>query len=137
MNKVVYVSRGGNTKKLADAVAAGAKTTAVSVEEAGALENVDILFVGASIYMGKIDAKMRTFLQGLTAEQVKKVVVFGSSARGQKALPEIKTILEPKGISVSDDTFNCDGAFLVFHKGDPDEEDLEEAKEFAEEICKD
>ena len=136
MNKVVYVSRGGNTKKLADAIAVGAKTTATSLEQVGILEDVNILFIGASIYMGKIDAKMRTFLQGLTAEQVKKVVVFGSSAREQKALPEVKAILEPSGILVSDDSFHCDGAFLIFHKGDPDEEDLEEAKEFAEKICK-
>jgi flavodoxin len=52
MNKVIYASRSGNTKKLALAVAKGAGIAAQSLDEAGEIGGIDTLFVGASVYAG-------------------------------------------------------------------------------------
>lgn len=136
MNKVVYVSRGGNTKKLADAIARGAGASAVSVEHFDpSSEPVDILFIGASIYAGTIDGTLRRFLTGLKPSQVKNAVVFGTSAGKKTALPEIRSILEPNGVAVSGDEFHCRGSFLFANRGRPNEEDLKQAEVFAKKTC--
>ncbi|MDL2219352.1 flavodoxin [Ruminococcaceae bacterium OttesenSCG-928-O06] len=137
MNRVVYFSRGGNTKKLAEAIAKGAGAEALSAEQAGDVAGTDTLFVGASIYAGSIDAKLRHFLEGLDAQQVKRVVVFGTSAGKNTALAEIKAILQPGGIPVADAEFHCKGAFLVAHRGHPDADDLARAEAFAKQMSGD
>lgn len=131
MNRVVYISRGGNTKRLAEAIARGAGASAVSVEQFNTTEPADVLYVGASIYGGSIDGRLRQFLQALKPSQAKRVVVFGTSAGKRTALPEVKSILEPMGISVANDAFHCKGAFLIVNRGRPNGEDLKQAEAFA------
>ena len=132
MNKVVYFSRGGNTKKVANAIAAGIGVTAESVS-AGPLSvtGVDTLFIGGSIYADNIASGLRKFLSGLNEGDVKRVVVFSTSTTGATALSKIKELLEPKNIPVSDTEFYCKGSFLFSNRGRPNSEDLEAAREFA------
>ena len=137
MNKVIYASRSGNTKKLAEAIAKGAGCEAFSVDSAANMEDVDTLFVGGSIYAGKIDSRLRKFLEELSASQVQNVIVFGTAAGNKSALAEVKTILEPKGIKVSDKAFQCRGSFLLANKRRPNDEDLKHAEEFAKKISED
>ena len=134
MNKVIYASRGGNTKKLAEAIAKGAGCEATPVDSAKKLEGVDTLFVGGSIYAGKIDGDLRKFLEGFSASQAQNVAVFGSAAGNKSALGEVKGILEPKGVKVCDEAFQCRGSFLLANKGRPNNEDLKHAEEFARKI---
>jgi len=135
MNRVVYASKGGNTKKLAVAVAKGAGVSAVSVEQFIASEATDTLFVGASIYAGSIDGKLHEFLANLQPSQVKCVAVFGTSAGKKTALSEVRSIFETKGITVLSDEFYCKGSFLFANRGRPNEEDLKQAEAFAKRIC--
>jgi len=137
VNKVIYASRGGNTKKLAGAIAKGAGCEAFSVDLAANMEGVDTLFVGGSIYAGKIDSRLRKFLEELSASQVQNVIVFGTAAGNKSALAEVKTILKPKGIKVSDKAFQCRGSFLLANKRRPNDEDLKHAEEFAKKISED
>lgn len=134
MNKVVYVTKGGNTKKLADAIAKGAGVSALSLEQFHAFGVTELLFVGASIYAGAIDTNLRKFLSDLGSSQVTNVVVFGTSAAKKTALPEIKSILESKGIVVSSEEFHCKGSFLFANRGRPNKKDLEQAEAFAKKI---
>lgn len=135
MNRVVYFSKGGNTKKIADAIADEVGIPSASVEQSNGLSSTEILFVGASIYAGSIDGKLRAFLTILSPSQVKKVALFGTSAGKKTALPEVKSILQPKGIAVLNDEFHCKGSFLLVNRGRPNEEDLKQAKLFARKIC--
>ncbi len=137
MNRVVYFSRGGNTKALAAAIARGAGVSAVPAGQFHAPESAGILFVGASIYAGRIDGKLREFLAELKPSRAKRAVVFGTSAGRKTALSEIKSILEPHGIAVSDNEFHCKGAFLLANRGLPNAEDLKRAEEFARAECAD
>ncbi|MDR2633907.1 MAG: hypothetical protein LBC51_09865 [Treponema sp.] len=134
MNKVIYATRTGNTKKLALAVAKGADADAQSVDEAGDISGVDTLFVGASVYAGKIDEKLRRFLGKLTPENVQRVAVFGSAMSGKSALAEIRALLSANGIAVSGKEFFCKGRFLLFNRNHPDAGDLANAETFAREM---
>ncbi|MDR1158513.1 MAG: flavodoxin [Oscillospiraceae bacterium] len=134
MNSVIYATKTGNTKKLALAVAKGAGTAAQSVEEAGAISGVDTLFVGASVYAGKIDEKLRGFLVNLTPNTVRRVVVFGSAMGKRSALTEIRSLLTANGVAVYDKEFFCKGQFLLFNRNCPDAGDLANAEAFAREM---
>jgi flavodoxin len=135
MNAVIYVSKGGNTGKLADAVAKGAGVKAQSITGAAGMAPVDILFVGASIYAGRITKGLRQFLEALKEKQAVKAAVFGTSASDRSALAEIKPILESKGIPVVPEAFHCKGSFLCVNRGRPNADDLARAEEFAKRVC--
>jgi flavodoxin len=135
MNAVIYASRGGNTKKLAEAVARGAGAEAQAVENAADAPQADILFIGASVYAGRMDGAMRRFLRALEPGRAGLVVVFGSAAGDKTTLPEVKSILEPKDVPVFEEAFQCRGAFLLANRGHPDAEDLARAEAFAKGVC--
>jgi flavorubredoxin len=134
MNKLIYASKGGNTKKLAHAVAKGAGVGAQPAGEAGEIAGVETLFVGASLYAGKIDGKLRELLGGLKQGSVKSVAVFGTAAGNKSAAPEIRDILAGQNIPVLDKPFQCRGSFLLANRGRPNEDDLKQAEAFAREI---
>ncbi|MDR1072326.1 MAG: flavodoxin [Treponema sp.] len=136
MNAVVYVSKGGNTKKLADAVAKGAGVKAQSAASAANLTQADILFIGGSLYCGRISGVLRKFLQNLDQKQAAKVAVFGTSASGKSIRAKVMSILEPKGISIVAESFYCKGSFLCVNLGRPNADDLAQAEEFARRACK-
>ena len=135
MNKVIYYSRGGNTEKLATAIAKGANTQSTSLAEILGDFNADILFVGASIYAGKINSDLRAFLKNLKNEQVKAVVVFGTAAGKNTPLKEITNILKPNNIVISGREFKCPGSFLFVNRNRPNDSDLKNAEDFAKEMC--
>lgn len=136
MNAVVYVSKGGNTKKLADAAAAAIGIAAQSVEQVKSFDApVDILFVGGSLYAGKMDSALRKFLQRLTPGEVKQVVVFGSAAGNKSVLDEVRTILEETGVAVCSEAFQCRGSFLLANRGRPNQDDLNNVARFAEKMA--
>ncbi|MDR1174222.1 MAG: flavodoxin [Treponema sp.] len=136
MNAVIYVSKCGNTKKLADAIAKGAGVKAQSAANAANLTQADILFIGDSIYGGRMSGVLRRFLQNLDRKQAAKVVVFGTSASGKSIRAEVTSILEPKGIPVAGEAFHCKGSFLCVNLGHPNAADLEQAENFAKQTCK-
>lgn len=137
--KVLYFSRGGNTKRLAEAVARGAGAAEMIAVEKGQdidIGSADILFVGGSIYAGGIDPTLRDCIATLNPKQVGKVAVFGSSMRGNMdARGEVEGLLEGKDIPVDAKSFHCKGAFLLFNRNRPNEADLQAAELFAAEVA--
>ncbi|GHV61757.1 hypothetical protein AGMMS49587_06750 [Spirochaetia bacterium] len=134
MNQVVYVSRKGNTKKVAEFIARGLGVNPAAAGPDTKIDHAEILFVGGALYAGKIDRKLRSFLEKLTGEQADKVVVFCTSISGKNILSEVKSILEPKNIKVADEFFHCKGSFLFMEADRPNEEDLKHAEDFARAI---
>ena len=128
--RVVYKSKKGHTKRLAEAIARGAGVQAESVEAAAVSEPIDMLFIGGALYAGNIDKALENFLNNLTALQVKKAVIFGTSAKGS-AIDPIRALLGNKHIAVVSDGFFCKGGFLWMNRGKPDEDDLMRAEAFA------
>jgi flavodoxin len=134
--KVMYHSRSGNTKKVADAIAKELGQIAEAVPADYPLENVDLLFLGAGIYAGKADKKMMEFITTLNTKRVKNVALFGTSAGKQDAhLSYMRELLKAQGINVIDETYTCGGKFLFFiQRNHPNNEDLMKAQKFAKAV---
>jgi flavodoxin len=67
---VRYLSRGGNTKAAAEAIAKAAGVEAKSVEVP--LDGtVDILFIGSGVYALNVDQKVKEYLEALNSNDVK------------------------------------------------------------------
>ncbi|MDR3050871.1 MAG: nitric oxide synthase [Oscillospiraceae bacterium] len=135
MNQVIYCTKTGNTKKLALAVAQRTGAMMKAVDEPGEIAATGTLFVGASVYGGKIDPKLRAFLQTLNPGIVKRVAVFGTAMGKHSALPEVTEILSGKGIAVSEREFFCKGRFLCFCRNRPNADDLAKAGAWAQEMA--
>lgn len=135
MAQVVFFTRGGNTQRVADAIAEGAGVQAAQVSPDAQPAVTDLLFVGGSLYAGKIDGLLKTYLEHLSPECVGKVAVFSTAFGNASALEEIRGILEPKGIAVHPEAFHCKGSFLFFNRGRPNGEDLRAASDFARRVC--
>ena len=129
---VVYYSKSGNTKKVAEAMANELGTGAESTKDEPELEGVDLLFIGSGCYGGKLTGKTAKFLEGL--KDIKRAAVFGTYLGETKAIESMKEILEKKGVEVID-KWGCSGAFLyLMNRGRPNEKDLELARQFANSV---
>lgn len=126
---VTYYSRTGNTKKVAQAIAAAAGCSATPIADYKAGE-IDLLFIGGSIYGGVLDPSLVSFIGGLDSKEIKKAALFSTCITHSNAIDVIKDLLKKQGIP-ADDSFNCKGKFLLFNLGRPNKADLEEAKKFA------
>jgi flavodoxin len=133
---VLYYSKGGNTKKIADAIAEELEVPKTEqIPPAYPPENVQLLFLGTGVYGGKPDAKMIEFIRTLNSNRVKNVAVFGTKGSQDTAIDTVKSLLKEKGINVIDETFSCKGKFfLFFNRNKPDSEDIKAAKAFARKV---
>jgi flavodoxin len=133
---VLYYSKGGNTKKIADAIAEELGVPkSEQIPPAYPPEGVNLLFLGTGLYAGKPDPKMVEFIRTLSSNRVKNAVVFGTSNSGKDtAIEAVKSLLKEKGINVIDETYSCFGKFLLFKRNKPDSDDVKAAKQFARKI---
>ncbi len=132
--EVRYYSKTGNTKKLAEAVAKTAGVTAKTVDQPVS-GDVDILFLGSSVYAAGVDNSVKEFIHTLSPN-VKNVVNFSTAALLPSTYAQVKKLLTAKGISVDDKEFHCRGSFKFMHKGKPDDKDLHAIQEFVRELIK-
>lgn len=86
------------------------------------------------MYAGNIDKELHKFITGLTSDKVKKIVVFNTAAGPKSIQPIVKSLLQGKNISVSEEYFQCRGKFLLANKNRPDDNDINEVKKFAKKI---
>ncbi len=128
--EVRYFSRSGNTKKVADAIA---KSVGVTAKDCSVpiSEQVDLLFLGGSVYGGGIDKALKEFISQLDPDKVKCAALFGTSAIKREPDREMEKLVREKRIPVSENRFHCRGAFSVMHRGHPNDEDLKQAANFA------
>lgn len=131
---VRYFSKGGNARKLAEAIAAAVGVPAQTVE-APVAAHVDLLFLGSSVYGGGVDDALRAFISSLSPGLVGQVAVFSTSAITASAYPLIKKLLDAQGIPVSEKEFHCRGQFTILHRGRPNENDLAGAAAFAKSLA--
>ena len=122
---VRYYSRSGNTKALADVIAAATGTRAISVDAADAATGapVDVLFVGGALYAYGIGSHLKNYLKSLKSHDAVQAVVFSTSWVSKHAIDLIRKGLEEVGIPVADD--------VLYMRSKPDADQLEEAAAFA------
>lgn len=130
---VRYYTKTGNTKKLAEAVAAELGVEALPIDTPVS-ERADILFLGNSYYAFNIDPEVRDFVRSLDKEKVGCIVNFGSAAMLNSTYKKVKAEADKVGIPMSEKEFHCKGEFKGIHKGRPNEADLKAAAAFARAI---
>ena len=128
-----YYSKFGHTRQMVEAVkdivGCEPQTVGTPLEEP-----VDILLLGAGVFLGKVDSSVMRFIESLTPSQVKRAVCFGSCAIVKSPVPQMRKALEARGITVDEREFTCSGAMGPIKAGHPDKKDIENFTQFVKEI---
>lgn len=133
--RVMYHSKGGNTRKVAEAIAEKLGVKSEAIPPAYPCENVNILFLGAGLYAGKVDEKMIEYIRTLNANRVRNVAIFGTTGKQDTAIGIMKEHLEKQGINVIDESFICKGkCFFFINRKHPSKDDLDAARDFASRV---
>lgn len=130
--EIRYFSRGGNTKKLAEAISKAINIPAKTTDEPLS-EDIDVLFLGSSVYAYGVDENVKEFIKNISVK-VGNVVNFSTAAIIKSTYNQVKKLLDEKGIQMAKEEFYCKGSFGPLHKGKPNENDLKEAMEFAKRV---
>ena len=132
--EVRYYSRNGGTGKLAEAIAQAVGAQAKTVDQPMD-QFADVVFLGASVYAGKPDAAVLSFIRD-NAKHIGKIVVFGSACTGKSTYPAIKSAAAQSAVKTAEMFFQCKGEFLFLNKGRPNSQDCADAAEFAKKQIK-
>ena len=130
---VRYYTKTGNTKRLAEAVAAALGEEALPISEP-VDGPVDLLFLGNSYYAFSIDPEVRSFIRSLDKAKVGRIVNFGSAAMLNSTWKKVKAEADKVGIPMHEKEFHCRGEFKGVHKGKPDADDCAAAAAFAKSL---
>ena len=122
-----YYTRGGNTEKLALAIS---KATGLPAEtiDVPLLEDVDILFLGSSVYGFDVDVQVKQFISNIDVK-VGKVVNFSTACLVKSTYKQVGKLLAEKNIPLAKEEYYCRGSFGPMHKGRPNQQDLQAASQ--------
>ena len=136
MFEVVYYSRSGNTKKVAEAIAAELDVRAENVKAKEWLTKDSFVFLGSGCYIGRPGKELQEFI-ARNDFKGREVALFGTSAGGGGDEVRImEELLKSKG-ALMKGSFYCKGRFFFFFsRGHPSDEELAKAREFAKEVKK-
>jgi flavodoxin len=128
-----FFSKTGHTEKMATVIS---DVTGVKAEtiDTPITEEVDLLFLGSAIYMAGIDNKVKEFIASLDSGKIKNVINFSSAAILTSSYPQIKGLLRKQNIPLDSREFHCRGQFTALHKGRPNQKDLDELRNFINEV---
>ncbi len=130
MFEVVYYSRSGNTRKVAEAIADELWTPARSIQDVGTLPPDTFIFLGSGCYGSLLVKEIADFI-ARNRVPGRKIALFTTSAFGWgKELSLMESHIRDKGVNIVGH-FNCFGQLLSLKKGHPGTEELEEARKFA------
>jgi flavodoxin len=130
MFEVVYHSMGGNTRKVAEAIADELGIKAKDIKSVDKLPGDAFTFLGTGCYGAVLPRDIADLIE---RSQLKggKIALFTTSAFGWgKEVLVMEKQIRDKGVNIVG-RFNCFGQFLAMKKGHPNAEDLEKARQFA------
>lgn len=138
MDQVIYYSKSGNTRKVADAIAEALGVKAVDVNAASLDKGAKVVFLGSGRYGGMPGPEMQKFIESSDFKG-RKVAYFSTCWRmglsKDREVEATNKALEKKGAVVLGD-YHCLGKTKIFNGGHPNQEDLDGAKKFAREMAK-
>ena len=135
MFEVVYYSLTGNTRKVAEAIAAELGVAAENVKAKDGLADGSLVFLGAGLYGPLRGWDLKQFIGG-NDFRGRKVALFGTSGAGRgEELAALEELVEARGAEVVG-RFFCSGQFLyVVNRRHPTSQDLDNARMFAREMA--
>jgi flavodoxin len=132
--QVIYSSRKGSTKKVADAIASEFRVNAEDVTTV-TLQKDSFLFLGSGCYGGKPGKHMTRFIENNDFTS-RTIALFGTSGGGDGKETEVmEMMLKEKNATVKGKYF-CQGRFWFGNKDKPSDQDLDDAKKFAKKMIK-
>ena len=142
MYEVIYFSRGGNTSKLATAIADELGTRARHVKSVKSMPEEPDIFLGSGLYLLRPSKMVRKFIKN-NDFRGKRVAIFGTSTTGF-GIENIgmEWLLKRKGADIVG-KYHCAGKFRIRIAGKffsirgsrPSEKDLIMAREFARSVA--
>ncbi|MGD1119107.1 MAG: flavodoxin family protein [Dehalococcoidales bacterium] len=134
MFEVVYLSRRGNTKKVAEAIADELGVTAKDIKALDTLPADAFVFLGAGCYAGVFPAEITRFMNR-NKFNGRKIAFFTTSAFGSAAERGwLEKQLKDKGAEITDN-FQCFGRWMTLKRNHPDQQDLKNARDFARAVA--
>ncbi len=127
---VVYISKTGHSRKIAQAVAESIGTKALDAALDPDVHGTDLLFVVSGIYAGKAEPRLSAFLSKLQPDDVRRVAFITSSLSKSRQEDGRRTLADT-GIPAARDEYSCMGSFLFFGRKHPDGADIQGAIDFA------
>jgi len=135
--KVLYHTRTGNTKTVAEAIADSVGAVAESISKENQLFGVDLLFIGDGLYGGTVDKTIKEFIKSLSPKDIRTASVFSTFGGQNKANGVLKQLLQEQGIPVQEESFSCKGrAWWILNRSHPNSKELHAAKEYAKRVVK-
>ncbi len=139
---ILYASKSGNTKKIADSMAAqlGCPTVKITYDTAPStvdLEGYDLIFLGTGLFAGTPNEDIVRYINSLNLKSAKTFAIFitwGGAPRSDKmALTKMRTLLEGKGQKVLEEHFASFGGWkgILMKRGHPKPEEIAAAGEWA------
>lgn len=125
--EIRYYTKTGHTRRLADAAAEVLGIEAATIDTP-ITERTDVLYFGSAVYAAVVDPMVKKFIDNLDPKLVEKVVCFSSAALLPGNYRQVKKLFEAKGIKVDEREFHCRGAFMALHKGHPNQDDVDNFK---------
>jgi flavodoxin I len=136
MSQVLFYSRGGNTRKVAEAIAEELDVMAADVETASPDKGSGVLFLGSGNYGGKPGKEMMDFIEANDFRD-RMVALFGTSGGGTgKEVQCMEEALRQKGAKTLGRYISRGQFLFVFSHGHPNNEDIAGAKKFARDLAK-
>lgn len=123
---IVYFSKGGRTKTIAEAMAEELGIHAHAISDSEAKEEYNLLFIGAAPYANYIDPVMKDYIVGVKPEQVKKAVLFSTSNWSMRAIRRMTELLSANGVEIAEETYHANAFHIPAS--------IESAKKFAHDI---
>ena len=136
MIEVIYYSMTGNTKKLAEAIAAELGVVAEEAKAKGRLAEDSLVFLGAGKYGPLRGWGLKRFIDK-NDFQGRKVALFGTSGNGTgEEVRILEELVAAKGAEIAG-SFFCRGEFLfLVNRKRPASDDLDKARRFAREMAR-
>ena len=142
---ILYSSKSGNTKKIADTMASqigcdAIQITSKSPPPTGDLDCVDLALVGTGLFAGTPNEDLMRYLGNLNLKTAKMFALFitwGGAPRTDKlALARLRKLLESKGQNVLEEHFACYGGWrgVLMKRGHPKAEEIKAAGEWAKKL---
>jgi flavodoxin len=135
MHQVIYDSRGGNTKKVADAIAGELGVAAVDVKAASLGPADGIVFLGSGCYGSKPGEHIVKFIE-TNDFRARRVALFGTSGGGAgNEVKGMETAVKAKGAEVIGSYFCKGQKGLLVSRGHPNPADIDAARQFARDMA--
>jgi len=127
--QVIYFSKNGSTKIIADAIASEFNVVAQDVQNA-VLHDEGFVFLGSGCYGSKPSKKMIDFIKD-NKFMSRNVALFGTSGGGVGKEVKMMEQLLAEQESCVKGSFYCKGKFFIMNRGRPNKNDTNEARAFA------